>query len=280
MRLIVRFFLVTFLVTWTLFITAIALPNGTSADQAFAALRGLLVFAGTITPAFVALAITTSTEKLSWTKKPMSGLFKWRVDVRWYLFAISYMAIVKFAVAVVYRIGTGSWPPLRLGSLIAIPIAIAASTPFQAGEEIGWRGYALPQIAKRIGWRGGSVVLGIFWAFWHLPLFFLDVPGNDEYGQSFPIWALGVTALSVAIAWLYTHTRGSLLLTMLMHSTVNNIPHFAQSPVANARSVFALGNSRTAWLTSAFLWIAAAYFLSRMRHVKSADLSVQDGFSW
>ena len=41
------------------------------------------------------------------------------------------------------------------------------------------------------------------------------------YGQSFPVWALGVTALSVAITWLYAHTNESLLLAMLMHSAVN-----------------------------------------------------------
>jgi uncharacterized protein len=136
--------------------------------------------------------------------------------MRWYLFAVSYLAIIKFAVAVAYRIETGSWPSLGPDSFSAIPIAIAVSTPFQAGEEIGWRGYALPQLAEYIGWVWGSVVLGILWALWHLPLFFLKMPANNEYGQSFPVWALGVTALSVALAWLYIQTRGSLFLTMLM----------------------------------------------------------------
>jgi hypothetical protein len=69
------------------------------------------------------------------------------------------------------------------------------------------------------------------------------------YGQSFPVWALGVTALSVAITWLYAHTNESLLLVMVMHSAVNP---------------FALSPSLVAWLTAAFLWVTAVYILVRM----------------
>ena len=63
------------------------------------------------------------------------------------------------------------------------------------------------------------MLLGLIWAFWHLPLFF--IPGVDKSGQSFPVYALQVTALSVAMAWLYGHSNGSLLLAMLMHSAAN-----------------------------------------------------------
>ncbi len=107
-----------------------------------------------------------------------------------------------------------------------------------------------------------SVLLGLIWACWHLPLFF--VPGIDNYGQSFPIFVLGVTALSVAITWLYAHTNGSLLLTMLMHSAVNQTLGIVPSAVANAANPFALSASLAAWLTGAFLWITAVYFLVRM----------------
>src|ERR1700676_2285886 len=112
------------------------------------------------------------------------------------------------------------------------------STPVQAGEEIGWRGYALPRLAARFGLARASLLLGVLWGCWHLPLFF--VPGVDNYGQSFPVFVLGTTALSVAIAWLYAHTNGSLLLTMLMHSAVNQTLGIVPSAVANATNPFAL----------------------------------------
>ena len=140
--------------------------------------------------------------------------------------------------------------------------AIILSTPFQSGEEIGWRGYALPRLAERLGFRGASVVLGLIWALWHLPLFFL--PGADKYGHSFPVWVLSVTALSVALAFLYTNTNGSLLLTMIMHSAVNQTIGIVPSASANASNPFTFKASLVMWLTTALMWVTAGYFLVRM----------------
>ena len=100
-----------------------------------------------------------------------------------------------------------------------IAVAIVIGTPLQAGEEIGWRGYALPRLADRFGLARASLMLGLLWACWHLPLFLL--PGHPNYGQSFPTFLLGGVGLSVAIAWLYANSKGSVLLPMLMHSAVN-----------------------------------------------------------
>jgi hypothetical protein len=152
------------------------------------------------------------------------------------------------------RFGTEAW--------YVIAVAIVFSTPVQAGEEIGWRGYALPRLESRFGLRSASVMLGVIWALWHLPLFF--IPGLDNYGQSFVVFALGCTALSVAIAWLYARTNGSVLMTMLMHSAVNQTTGIVPSAVTGASDPLALSHSLVAWLSVALLWICAAYFLARM----------------
>jgi membrane protease YdiL (CAAX protease family) len=271
---LLQFLSLTYLITWTLFFTAMALPHGTpTIVQQFATLRSALLFGGAIAPALAALAMTFRDRRASGTGWLFQGRWQWRVSARWYLFAVGYMASIKFSAALAYRMTTGLWPPLGSWSVGTVVVAIIVSTPFQAGEEIGWRGYALPRLADRMGLAGGSVVLGVIWAFWHLPLFFLQIPGNEEYGQSFPVWALGVTCLSVAMAWLYAHTEGSLLLTMLMHSAVNNIPHFAPPPVATVRNIFSLNASPVAWLTAIFLSIAAACLYPGMRRVGSPDIS-------
>lgn len=263
---LVTYLALTFTVTWTLFLAALALSHAVApTNQALGLIRGILVFVGTMTPGLVAVVITARIGGSTGTKALLDRLFLWRVDARWYLFAIGYMASIKLTVALAYRIMTGTWPRLNYQSLALVLAATIASTPFQAGEEIGWRGYALPYLAERIGLARGSVVLGLIWACWHLPLFFLSVPGNDEHGQSFPVWALGVTGLSVAIAWLYVHTGRSLLLAMLMHSAVNNIPHFVIAPLANARGIFSINTTLLTGLTTLFLCIGAACLFPGMR---------------
>src|SRR5438045_7892958 len=97
---------------------------------------------------------------------------------------------------------------------------IALSTPFQAGEELGWRGFALPRLGARLGLARASLLLGLAWALWHLPLFF--VRDADTFGQSFVVYAVQVVAISVAMALLYVRTDGGLFLPMLFHSAVNN----------------------------------------------------------
>jgi uncharacterized protein len=267
-RPLLRFFLLTYAVTWTFFIAAVTISHKAAlSDQTTTVVAGLFVFAGTIAPALVAIAVSVRAGGISRTRALLDRLFLWRMGARWYVFAVGYMATIKFMVGLTHRVMIGSWPRFDHQPFVVVIATMIVSTPFQSGEEIGWRGYALPLLAERIGFARGSVLLGLVWGCWHLPLFFLRVPGNDEYGQSFPVWALGVTALSVAFAWLYTHVNGSLLLTMLMHSAVNNTPHFVLSATADEKSIFSPHASRVAWLTAIFLWIAAACFLVGMRHI-------------
>jgi hypothetical protein len=71
--------------------------------------------------------------------------------------------------------------------------------------------------------------------------------------------------LSVAMAWLYANTNGSLFLSMLMHSAVNQTVGIVPSASLKAGNPLALSTSLAGWLSAACMWIAAAYFLWRMR---------------
>ena len=261
---VIGFFALTFAVTWAFFGAAVAVSRGAHANDAWqVTLVGALVFAGTMTPALVALAM--GARNAGGIAAIFNRLGRWRLGLRWYLFALGYMTAVRFAVALVCRVATGAWPAIDSWTLLAVMVSIAFSTPFQAGEEIGWRGYALPRLVDRMGFAGGSIVLGAMWACWHLPLFVLRAAGNNEYGQSFTVWALGVTGLSVAMAWLYLRTNQSLPVVMLMHAAVNNSPHFVPPIVADTRNVFSLHAPLVAWLTTSFLWVGAGWFLWRTR---------------
>src|SRR5205814_483506 len=131
------------------------------------------------------------------------------------------------------------------------------------------------RLAARFGLGRASIVLGVIWACWHLPLFYLR--GVDTYGQAFVPWLLQVTALSVAIAWLYWRTGGSLLLTMLMHAAINNTKDIVPSIGRTPTNPFLPGTALMLWLTAGTLWIPAAYFLVRMRGAKLAARPVDGG---
>lgn len=254
---LVKFFLFTFAVTWACWIPVVVWSAHANTPR-----LAVLWLLGVFAPSLVALAFTARNEGTSGVRALLGRIFQWRVGARWYLFAVSYMAAIKLVVALAHRMTTGSWPHFGNERPVVMLVAILISTPVQAGEEVGWRGYALPRLAERMGFARASILLGLIWACWHLPQFFLL--GADTYGQSFPIWALEVTAFSVAIAWLYTHTNGSLLLAMLMHSAINNTKDIVHSGTANATNALSLHASLVMYLTVAPLWLTAAYFLVRM----------------
>ena len=259
---VLKFFVLTYIVSWTCFIGATYLKISSQ----LAILSGPLLLLGVFTPSLVGLALTARADGRVGIRTLLRQLAVLPSSIGWYLFAAGYIAAIKLAAALLHRLITGGWPPFRHEIFFVMLVATAVSTPVQAGEEIGWRGYALPRLANGLGLGTASIVLGVIWASWHLPFFF--IPGSDTLGQSFPVYLLQVTALSVAMAWLYWRTNGSLLLTMLMHAAVNNIKDIVPSTLPGAMNPFTFSSSLVAWLTVALLWICALYFLIRMRGKK------------
>lgn len=261
MRLL-AFFLLTFLVTWSVWFAAsgLAAPGNTG----FFGGRGPVFLLGVFAPALVALALTAHDEGRTGVMRLLARIGHWRVGARWYVLAISYFAVIKLAAALVHRVVTGAWPPFGDTSVVLMLLGIAVSTLAQAGEEVGWRGYALPRLAQHLGLGGASLVLGAVWAVWHLPLFVL--PDSGSSGQSFLVYLLHVMALSVVFAFLYWKTDGSLLLVMLLHSAVNNTTGIVPAAVGGAITPIAFGGSLVAWATVAISWAVATPLLVRMRN--------------
>ena len=249
------FFVLTYAVTWSMWFAWAELTSPA---------RWFLFYLGVFAPALVALGLTWKEKGEPGVRALLARIFRWEVNARWYLFAIGYIATIKLLAAVAHRAIAGEWPRFGEEPLLLMVAAIMISTWVQAGEELGWRGYALPRLSARFGLGAASAIVGILWASWHLPLFF-NPAGGDTYGQSFPLYLLQVTAVSVAMAWLYWRTDGSLLLVMLFHAAVNNTKDIVPSAVPGATNSLSLNASLVGWLTVVLLWICAAYFFIRMR---------------
>lgn len=89
------------------------------------------------------------------------------------------------------------------------------------GEEVGWRGFALPRLQKKLNALTASIVLTVFWALWHLPLFFYR-SGYTTMGLAGSFgWFFSLLTGSILFTWLYNSSRASILICAVFHSTVD-----------------------------------------------------------
>lgn len=186
------------------------------------ATRGLdpFVLAGGFGPPVAAVVVTWLTGGS--VRRLLGRLVRWRVHPGWYLAAIG-LPLLTFTVAntgLYAALGAQVDPgllPERLG-------AVAASLPLVVllgggQEELGWRGFALPQLQRHTSPLGASLLVGVVWACWHLPLFFTAWASSS---LPFVAYLLAVVGMSVLFTWVYNGSGGSVLLVMLMHGLFNS----------------------------------------------------------
>lgn len=95
------------------------------------------------------------------------------------------------------------------------------------GEEIGWRGFALPRMQARFGPLRATLLLGVLWTFWHLPHFLTTAqrggPGSNWsiLYINLPIFMLLVMSITIIMTWVFNHTKGSLFIAILLHTSIN-----------------------------------------------------------
>jgi membrane protease YdiL (CAAX protease family) len=145
----------------------------------------------------------------------------WRVHPAWYAFVLLVPPATTFG-ALAIQLATGAAPvPDR-----TVPGAGAIATQFAflfvwvgVGEEMAWRGYALPRLMVGRSALGAALLLGVLHVVWHLPLFGVEY----HLGGNLVPWAAAVVAASVVVTWVWVHTGGSLLLPMLLHASTNSV---------------------------------------------------------
>jgi len=112
----------------------------------------------------------------------------------------------------------GSRLPSEQGLLPAILGAVFLD-PGPLGEELGWRGYALPRLMVGRSALSAAVILGLIWGAWHLPAFFMS--GMPQSRIAIVPFMIGSVAVSILMTWVYNSTGGSVLMTILMHLMFN-----------------------------------------------------------
>lgn len=237
-RRIALFFAAAFGLTWLCQLPALLATRGLLAGpmERYLPLSGL----GAFGPLLAAVLLARGEPERGGVRGLFRPLTAWRVHPAWYLVALLGPGALFVAGKAVYMLFGGH----HAGPWLYLPVEperLVAMVVFPLGEEIGWRGYALPRMQERAGPIRASVLLGALWALWHLFMFQIVGISFGTLVALIPFFVAG----SVTFTWVYNRTGGSLLLAFLAHAGthLNNtnrpMPHDF-TPVAIHTAAFAV----------------------------------------
>lgn len=202
---------------------------------------------GPFLAAILVLALTTGKGGVVTLLRRM---VRWRVRPVWYAVALLLPVAISGGAALlnVVVLGASAPSPAELGAWSGLvpTFFLLLLVPGTGGawEEPGWRGYALPKLQGGHSALLASLILGVVWAFWHLPLMVIG-----QIHLSDPVY---IVAWTVVLTWVFNNTNGSVLIAMLMHNIHNVISGYYFSAMFSGADWV-----RQGWLLVA-LWCAVA----------------------
>lgn len=221
---LVTYFVLAYAISWSFMLPVAASAQGfVSWPIPFS-----LYYFGSFGPMLSALVVTGLTADGSGIRALLGRIAKWRVGRGYVAFTLLGPMVFFALAAIVGRVLTGNWPDLYLlGEADYLPYHGLAGVlalwllTYGLGEEVGWRGFALPHLQRGRSALSAALILGVLWAFWHLPAFFFRDTYIEMGFVGFPVFLVSLASASVILAWLYNSTSGSLLMVILFHAIFN-----------------------------------------------------------
>jgi len=212
----IAFFILTFAITWGIGAFAILFPAQVRAIFGELTVFSPLFILAAAAPTISATILTLAWEGWSGLGALYARLIRWRFGIQWYALVLIGLPLLGWLVTRV----AGAEPKYDLSTPALVFLALLnllITGPL--GEELGWRGYALPRLLKRFNPFVASLILGAIWGVWHLPAFFVST--LVQSGIFLPIFLFGALCTSILATWTFQHTGGSVLVTVLLHYMVN-----------------------------------------------------------
>lgn len=217
---LIAYFALTFILSW-----AIEIPLALSAQGLIPLLPPMVLhYLASFGPLLAALIVTLFSRGPSAIGRLLAGLVRWRIPRPYYAFAIAAPIAIFAGIVLATWLVRGTPPDLGLlgdadylGSLGVLPVLALWMITFGLGEELGWRGFALPRLQATRSALAASFVLGAFWAVWHLPAIFYRDTYMAMGWMVIPMLITVAAVGSVVYTWLFNGTRGSLLVIVLFH---------------------------------------------------------------
>ena len=176
------------------------------------------------------------------------------------------MFVLAWAFAGYYTTSNTDTPVLQ-GFLTTATVGVLAIAAFSLGEELGWRGFLVPELAKITSFTNVALISGVIWALWHWPLilFAADVTDFDRTPAWFalPVFSITIIAAGTVMAWLTLRTR-SVWPAVILHGSQNAITQsfFAEYTTEEGNAVYYVSEIGA---LIAVAWVVTAYFAWRNR---------------
>ncbi|HMG88688.1 MAG TPA: CPBP family intramembrane glutamic endopeptidase [Chryseolinea sp.] len=183
-------------------------------------------FIGVYGPVIASIVATLMFGGLSETLALLKKIFIWKFPAFNYLAAFILPLILLGSGIVLYSLFVGSPGNIGEQAALAIPLTLWRSLfAGPLGEELGWRGFLLPELQKDNSAIKSSVIVGFIHCIWHLPLFWAPF-GALPSGQPFsPLlmftYLVLVICWSCIQTWLVNNSKGSVLIAILFHLFIN-----------------------------------------------------------
>ncbi|MEL0456643.1 CPBP family intramembrane glutamic endopeptidase [Flavobacteriaceae bacterium SZ-1-7] len=221
----ITFLTITFLWSWTFWIIGLDyLKAGISQETIGKFLK--VFFAGVYGPAVSALVTTFFYDGFKGTLSLLKKLFVWKTPFKIYTFIILAPIIFVLLGIAIYSIFIGDIGNFDKMAFLSIPTVLWAGLyAGPLGEELGWRGFLLPEFQKTFSNLRSAIFIGIFWFAWHSPLFWAPfgtlVSGAPISFLPVATYFLMIICLSIMITWLVINSKGSVLVAILFHLSIN-----------------------------------------------------------
>ena len=254
-----RYFVLAFAFTWFFW------GLGVLGERGFIPTLSGFTVIGTFGPMVAAVILTAREGGRAEVRSLLGRIVRWQVAPVWYGVAILGPFVLTLA-AIALHVALGGQTP-GLGALIgALPTVVFVSVYMlifvALGEEVGWRGYALPALQARHGAFVASVMLGAMWALWHMPQFFN--PATLYSDLPIVLFLAYLIPFSVLITWVFNSTGGSLLMAMLVHAVMNAstqlwkvLPEYSGGPGSMSAADAAVATVHANLMLTVVLWVAA-----------------------
>lgn len=221
-RPLLTYFVLVFAITWS--VAAAAIFGSDWFNQTFGPLDASnpAFFAAVYAPSFLAVLLTGLFDGRAGLQSLVSRLDPRRCHPIWYLVVIGGFVGLTAVAGWIGKLAGGPTPVWNLSGAGVSALALGLfRDPGPLGEELGWRGFALPRMLHHWHPVTASLILGVVWGLWHLPAFFVSTLSQSQL--SLPIFILGAASLSVVTAWLFIKSKGSVLIAILVHLMANHV---------------------------------------------------------